>query len=66
MTDKADKDHPVVHVRCRRGQDQLTSGQECGSLQAYNLSSPGGPVVRLKCVKCGYIWATPVGGPVSF
>lgn len=60
-----EKDYPVVLIKCRRGQDAATSGQECGSNQAYNLANHGDFVVKFKCVKCGYIWSTPVGGSMN-
>lgn len=57
-----EQNFPIVQIKCRRGQDLVTSGQECQSMQAYNMSVPGGTVVQFKCVKCGHVWNTPVGG----
>lgn len=59
---KDDTQYKVVLVKCRRGSDPSTHGQECTSTQAYNMSDPGATMVRFKCIKCGYIWVTPVGG----
>lgn len=59
------EEKPVVLVKCRRGQDTTTHGQECSSMQAYNMSSPGDTIVRFKCSKCGYMWSTPVGGQLN-
>lgn len=59
------EEKPVVLVKCRRGQDITTHGQECPSMQAYNMSSSGDTIVRLKCVKCGHMWSTPVGGQLN-
>lgn len=62
-----DKNNPVVLIQCRRGSDLMTNGQSCDSKSAYNLSErPGGPIVTFKCVKCGFMWSTPVGGQVNF
>ena len=57
-----DKRYPIVFVRCRRGTDPSTYGQECKGNRAYNMSDPGGTMVRFQCVDCGHIWVTPVGG----
>lgn len=54
-----------VHVKCRRGSDKVTNGQNCNSMLAVNLSHPGSHIVSLKCVKCGFIWNVPVGGFTS-
>lgn len=53
---------PIVFVKCRRGNDAATVGQECSSMQAHNMSIFGDSVVRFKCLKCGFIWVVPVGG----
>lgn len=42
-----------------------TGGQECSSMQALNMSEPGSSVVRFKCIKCGHVWSTPVGGQLN-
>lgn len=60
-----DKEYPVVLIKCRRGQDLATNGQECASMQAYNMSHPGDSVVRFKCFKCGHTWSTSVGGQLN-
>ena len=57
-----DKQYKVVLVKCRRGSEPSTYGQECQSTQAYNMSDSGSTVVRFKCVKCGHIWVIPIGG----
>ena len=56
------EDRKVVLVKCRRGQDAATNGQECQSMKAYNLSEPGATIVRFQCAGCGHVWVTPVGG----
>jgi hypothetical protein len=61
-TENANDEFPTVLVKCRRGQDMATNGQECVSMQAYNMSTPGDTIVRFKCVKCGHTWVVPVGG----
>lgn len=60
-----EKEFPIALTRCRRGQDAATSGQECPGMQAYNMSEPGSPMVRFKCVKCGHVWTVPVGGKLE-
>jgi hypothetical protein len=57
---------PIVHVKCRKGGDPATAGQECPCMQAYNMSSQGSSIVHLKCIRCGHVWAIPVGGQLSF
>lgn len=57
--------YKVVFAKCRRGNDQLTTGQSCESNQAYNLSEPHSHLVRMKCVKCGFTWSVNVGGFTS-
>ncbi len=53
---------PVVNVKCRRGADKITAGQDCNSLSAENLGDPGAPQAQFRCVKCRYTWTVPVGG----
>lgn len=60
-----EKEYPVVLVRCRRGRDGTTFGQECDGTQAYNMSAQGDFTTRLKCVKCGHVWVIPVGGTLN-
>lgn len=55
-------DRPVVLIKCRRGHDMATRGQECSSMQAHNMSVPGDSVARFECAECGYVWTVPVGG----
>jgi hypothetical protein len=61
-----DGEFPIVLVKCRRGYDSTTKGQECSGVMAYNMSKQGDTAVRFKCVKCGFVWTIPVGGQMIF
>lgn len=60
------EEHPVVHVSCRRGHDQVTAGQSCGSKRAYNMSRPGAHAATFKCVECNFSWSIATGGAFNF
>lgn len=53
---------PEVGAKCRRGSDQFTAGQSCGSLRAFRITPEGSSSVSLRCAKCGFAWVTPIGG----
>lgn len=52
----------VVHMKCKRGSDRITNGQNCLSLSAERLSPVGSMAASFKCVKCGFIWSVSLGG----
>ena len=58
----ADQKPPVVHMKCRRGNDLVTKGQECKCMQAEKLTPDGSNFVQLRCVACKFTWGIPVGG----
>ncbi len=53
---------PVVHMKCKRGNDPTTMGQTCESLSAEKLSEDGATFVQYKCTQCGHVWGISVGG----
>ena len=55
-------ENKIVHMKCRRGNDQVTRGQNCNGMTAEKLSSDGDSNVRLRCTTCNFTWAVPVGG----
>lgn len=57
-----ESERQIVHVKCRRGLDAATAGQECMCMQAYRMSEFGSSSPAYKCVKCGHVWTVPLGG----
>jgi hypothetical protein len=54
--------HPVVHMKCKRGSDKLTSGQSCRGMMAEKLAPDGSQTPQFKCTSCGFVWSVPIGG----
>lgn len=52
----------IVHAGCKRGNDFLTKGQNCDSIQAYRLNPVGSQHMTLQCVKCDHMWSITIGG----
>ena len=57
-----ENENEVVHIKCKRGTDRITSGQNCLSLSAEKLTPSGSMSTSFKCVKCGFVWSVAVGG----
>ena len=67
-----DKEQPTVLIACKRtksvepGKTAQSSAdrydQHCDSKMAYQMESHGPGVVTYKCIKCGHVWSTSVGG----
>jgi hypothetical protein len=62
---KANQNHPVVHMKCRRGFDKASHGQSCKSMRAYKLSPDGSNNVMFTCVDCGFSWSVSLGGSIN-
>lgn len=62
---KDENKYPVVHMKCRRGYDRASHGQNCKSMRAYKLSVDGSNVVQFKCIDCGYSWSVGIGGAIN-
>ena len=58
-------EYPVVHMKCRRGNDPATRGQECKGMQAHKLSPDGSQHVQLRCTTCNHTWSVPIGGTLN-
>ena len=58
------QEFPIVHMKCRRGNDPATRGQGCQGMQAEKLSLDGSPQVQLRCSTCKHVWSVPVGGSI--
>jgi transposase-like protein len=58
-------DHPIIHMKCRRGSDLVTHGQSCNGMQAYKLTPDGSQHVQFRCTLCNYSWTVPIGGSFS-
>lgn len=59
------ENYPKVHMKCKRGSDASTRGQQCKSMRAYKLSKDGDSVVQFRCVACGHAWSVQVGGYIN-
>lgn len=57
---------PEVFAPCKRGKDPSTAGQSCDGRRAKRITPMGSQSVHLRCVACGFAWAIPVGGTVTF
>jgi hypothetical protein len=66
MSDPKTPSYPIVMAKCRRGSDQLTSGQSCKSTSCYSINPQGSSVSIFKCVTCNFIWSVPVGGAFNY
>jgi hypothetical protein len=64
-TKKDENKYPKVHMKCRRGQDKASHGQNCKSMRAYKISADGSHVAQFKCVDCGHAWSVGLGGSLN-
>jgi hypothetical protein len=56
---------PVINMKCRRGSDKATTGQNCDGMLAEKLMEDGNRNAAFRCVKCKFRWNVPVGGVVN-
>lgn len=54
--------YPVVHMKCRRGSDQVTAGQSCKGMMAEKRAPDGSQTPQFKCTTCGFVWSVSIGG----
>jgi hypothetical protein len=65
MANTEKSENPVVHMKCRRGNDAATRGQACQGMQAEKLTPDGSNYVQLRCTSCKHVWTVPVGGSIA-
>lgn len=54
--------HPVVFMRCTRGNTPQTKGMKCAGIRAYKMSPDGHPAPMYKCTSCKHIFSVGLGG----